>query len=217
MGHNVNSRQPPPCQPPRAKFMRLLAAHQDENCSPLSSDFCEEDIHDSFGREGFVSAREPHGFFLLPPLATPPSHEAAATTASGRPHPDVRAPPRHPPTALSLSLSHPCDVYEGVTLECSSIAVVSLLVRRRHLHLHCHSHLSRRSVSQDTATVDLAQMAAATPPLLLSLLTLISILRPPHPDLARHLPLQVCRKLCEKSRLNREKKKRSGKERCHEI
>jgi hypothetical protein len=83
--------------------------------------------------------------WLLPPLATPPSHEPTATIASGHPRRRIRPPPQHPSTSLLLGLSCSCDVDAEVTLRRSSNAVVSLLVRCCHLHLHRHYHPSRRS------------------------------------------------------------------------
>ena len=77
---------------PRAKFVRPLAAHQGEDRSPLPYVFRAEEIHDSLGREGFPVRL---ASFLLP-LATPPSSEAAATTASSRPRLGISPlPPRH--------------------------------------------------------------------------------------------------------------------------
>ena len=143
--------QPPPCQPSWAKIMHPLAAHQDENCSPLPSDFHEEEIHDPFGREGFPSA---HLRSRARDASSSARDATAAATASGRPRLGIRASPRHPSTSLA-SLVLPTSTQGsarallhrrrlGHRPPSRSSSAVLFLVRRRDLHLYRHRHPSRR-------------------------------------------------------------------------
>ena len=121
--------QSSPCQSPLGQFLLLFESPPTRDLQPASLHFPRGNGPRARRRGGFprtVASRIGRDFLL--PLATPPNHEAAATTASVHRHrlprrrPGIRPPLRHPSTSLSLGLPHTCDVHTRVALRRSSTA-----------------------------------------------------------------------------------------------